>query len=68
LRPQLRGPGGAADGGIVGYPLDRLHEEVAFVAYYFHWPRETVLDLEHTERRKWVEEISKINRKISTGR
>jgi hypothetical protein len=26
---------------------------------------EDILDLEHKERHKWVEEISKINRKLS---
>lgn len=38
-----------------------LYEEVAFVAYHFHWPMETILNLEHAERRKWVSEISAIN-------
>ncbi len=48
-------------GGVVGYPLSALYEEVAFVAYHFHWPVETILNLEHAERRKWVGEISAIN-------
>ena len=52
-------------GGIVGYPLDRLHEEVAYLAYHFHWPREDILKLEHGERRRWVEEIAKINRRLN---
>jgi hypothetical protein len=47
------------------YPLDALYEEVAFIAYHFHWDYATVLHLEHPERRRWVEEISKINRKLS---
>ena len=34
-------------GGILGYPLPALYEEVAFVAYHFHWPPETILNLEH---------------------
>ena len=54
-------------GGVIGYPLDRLHEEVAFVAYHFHWPREEVLNLEHAERRTWVQQISSIHRKMSEG-
>ena len=65
---RIRRTGSGASGGIIGYPLDRLREEVAFIAYYFHWPRSMVLDLEHAERRQWVEEISKINRKLSGGR
>ncbi len=52
---------------MIGYPLDRLREEVAFIAYYFHWPRSTVLELEHAERRQWVEEISRINRKLGAA-
>jgi hypothetical protein len=64
LRTPLQGGGHCTGGGIVGYPLDRLREEVAFIAYYFHWPADVVLDLEHTERRQWVDEISKINRKV----
>jgi hypothetical protein len=52
---------------VIGYPLDRLHEEVAFVAYHFHWPREEVLSLEHAERRTWVQQISSIHRKMNEG-
>lgn len=49
----------------MGYPLDRLYEEVAYIAYYFHWPMEQVLEMEHGERQRWVEEIAKINRRLS---
>ena len=37
VQPRLRG-GGRRRGGVLGYPLERLHEEVAFIAYHFHWP------------------------------
>jgi hypothetical protein len=47
-------------GGIIGYPLDRIYEEVAYIAYHFHWPHEQLLDLEHRDRRRWVEEIAKM--------
>lgn len=40
-------------------------EEVAFVAYHFHWPMSDILELEHADRRRWVEEISSINRRVS---
>jgi hypothetical protein len=56
--------GGNATGGIAGYPLDQLHEEVAFIVYYFHWPLQDVMDLEHPDRRRWVEEISAINQRL----
>ncbi len=48
--------------------MERLHEEVAYIAYHFHWPLERILDLEHADRRRWVEEIAKINRQLSAGR
>jgi hypothetical protein len=57
---QLR-DGDGLRGGVVGYPLSALYEEVAFVAYHFHWPVETILNLEHADRRRWVGEISAIN-------
>jgi hypothetical protein len=59
--------GGDLRGGVIGYPLDQAHREVAFVAYHFHWPHDDIMNLEHGERRKWVAEISDINRRISAG-
>lgn len=49
----------------MGYPLDQLHREVAFVAYHFHWPHDQVMHLEHADRRRWVSEISAINQQIN---
>jgi hypothetical protein len=51
----------------VTYAVDRLHEEVAYVAYHFHWPREVILDLPHAERQRWVREIARINTRINEG-
>ena len=51
---------------MTGYPLDRLYEEVAFIAYHFHWSFAEIMNLEHRERRRWCEEISKINHKLSS--
>lgn len=50
---------------MTGYPLDRLYEEVAYVSYHLHWSYEQVMQLEHHERRQWVAEIAKINRRIN---
>ena len=44
------------------YAADRLFEEVAYVAYYLHWPLDSILDLEHPSRRRFIEEIGSINR------
>jgi hypothetical protein len=48
-----------------GYPLDRIYEEVAFIAYHFKWSHEEIMNMEHRERRRWCEEISKINGKLN---
>jgi hypothetical protein len=52
---------------MIGYPLEALFEEVAFLAYHFHWPHDEVMALEHADRRRWVTEISNINRRMNTG-
>jgi hypothetical protein len=52
----------------LGYPLAELYEEVAYIAYHFHWPMDQVLALEHGERRRWVEEVAKINRRLMGAR
>ncbi|HEY3079334.1 MAG TPA: DUF6760 family protein [Chloroflexota bacterium] len=64
LRARVPAGSGAWRGGTLGYPLDRLHEEVAYIAYHFHWPLEAVLALEHADRRRWVAEIAQINRRL----
>ena len=50
---------------MMGYPLDLLSGEVAYIAYHFHWPYDQIMSLEHRDRRQWVDEIAKINRKIN---
>jgi hypothetical protein len=47
----------------VTYAPERLYEEVAYVAYHFHWSLDEILDLEHPLRRRFVEEIGRINRR-----
>ncbi|MFM7363629.1 MAG: DUF6760 family protein [Cuspidothrix sp.] len=41
-----------------------MYEEVAFIAYHFHWAQDDILNLEHNYRQRWVTEISKINQKL----
>ncbi|MEU6021955.1 MULTISPECIES: DUF6760 family protein [unclassified Micromonospora] len=50
------------------YAADRLYEEVAYVAYHFHWSRDEILDLRHDERRRYVKEIAAINNRVNEGR
>jgi hypothetical protein len=40
-------------------------EEVAFLAYYLHWPYDQITTLDHRERQRWVTEVSKINTRIN---
>jgi hypothetical protein len=47
------------------YAPDRLYEEVAYVAFHFHWSLNEILDLEHMTRRRYVAEIAAINRRLS---
>jgi hypothetical protein len=50
---------------MMGYPLDGLFEEVAYLSYYFHWPYDQIMGLEHRERQRWVAELAKINQKLN---
>ncbi|MFC5802913.1 DUF6760 family protein [Streptomyces formicae] len=50
------------------YPPDRLRQEVAFIAYHFHWSLGDVLGLSHVERIGWVREINGINTRSGEGR
>jgi hypothetical protein len=47
------------------YATNRLYEEVSYVAYHFHWSLEEILDLEHPVRRRFAEEIGRINRRMA---
>lgn len=49
------------------YATDRLYEEVAYVAYHFHWSLDEILEMEHPLRRRFVEEIGRINVRLSDG-
>jgi transcriptional antiterminator len=52
----------------VTYATDRLHEEIAYVAYHFHWSWEEILDMEHPDRQRFVAEIARINTRMSESR
>ena len=38
------------------------------MAYHFHWPPETIVNLEHRDRLRWVKEISAINERMNSDR
>jgi hypothetical protein len=43
---------------------EQLLAETARLAYHLHWPLDTILDLEHPDRRRFLTEAEA----ISTGR
>jgi hypothetical protein len=47
------------------YSIDRIYEEMAYIAYYFHWSYSELLEMDHLERQRWCREISKIIEKIN---
>ena len=49
------------------YAADALYEQVAYVAYHFHWSLDEILDLEHPTRKRFTDEIATINRRLSRG-
>jgi hypothetical protein len=49
----------------VTYAAERIWEEVAYVAYYLHWPLDQILDLEHPVRERVIGEVGKIHRQLS---
>lgn len=49
------------------YATDRLLQEVAYVAYHFHWALDEILEMEHPLRRRFVEEIGRINTRLTSG-
>ncbi|MBM4319853.1 MAG: hypothetical protein FJ125_07800 [Deltaproteobacteria bacterium] len=69
MQAQLRGGhGDGLCGGVISYPLDKLYQEVAYIAYHFHWSLDDVLEMEHKERQIWIREISAINKEINASR
>jgi hypothetical protein len=58
----------AAARDIALYPREQLHQELAYIAYHFHWSPDDVLDMEHAERHIWLAEIARINREINDSR
>ena len=46
------------------YATNRLQEEIAYVAYHFHWSLGEILDLEHPTRRRFVDEIARMNQRL----
>ena len=52
---------------MIVYPLYRLYQEMAYVAYHFHWPYGEIMQMDHRERQRWVDEIADINTRLNNG-
>jgi hypothetical protein len=42
--------------------LEELLAETAELAHHFHWPLDAILDLEHGDRRRFLEEARELSR------
>ena len=51
----------------LGLDTGGLYPEVAAVAYHFHWSRRECMDMSRRERRRWLDEIERINKAITKG-
>jgi len=50
---------------VIVYPLARLYEEIAYLAYHLHWPYEELLHMEHAERQRWLDQVAAINQRLN---
>ena len=45
---------------MIVYPLDRLYEEIAYIAHHWHWSYDQIMLMDHSERRGWVDQIADV--------
>lgn len=57
--------GGDPPRRITLYPQDRLYEEMAYIAYHFHWSYAEIMQMDHRERQLWIDEIVDINTRLN---
>ncbi|MGW5119677.1 DUF6760 family protein [Streptomyces noursei] len=43
------------------YAATDLRSEIAYIAYHFHWSHNELLDMDHVQRRTYIQSISDIN-------
>jgi hypothetical protein len=51
----------------LSYPSEQLFQEVAYLAYYFHWSHAEIMEMNHFERLVWVNELANINKTLNEG-
>ena len=52
---------------MIVYPLDRLYDEMAYLAYHFHWPYGEIMQMDHRERQRWIDEVIAINTRLNSA-
>ena len=60
VRGRPHGDRGRAPGGMTRPSPEELLAETARLAHHFHWPLDTILDLEHPDRRRFLREADAI--------
>jgi hypothetical protein len=51
----------------VTYPVERLWDEIGYVAFHFHWSLDDLLDLDHANRSRFVRQIEHLARADRTS-
>ena len=46
------------------YATDELWQEVSYLAYHLHWELDRLLDLEHGDRIRLLEEVGSLNERV----
>jgi len=49
------------------YPSEQLLEEVAYLAYHFHWSHDQIMTMEHRDRQQWVAQVAQINQRLNNS-
>ena len=47
--------------------MDELWGEISYLAYHLHWELGTLMGLEHRDRLRLVDEVSKLNERALQG-
>jgi hypothetical protein len=52
---------------MLRYPVEVLWQEIAYLAYHLHWRLDDLLDLEHGDRVRLLEEVGGLNERFWQG-
>ncbi len=67
LEPGTPFPHGVRGGGLGHYAQDELWQEIAYLAYHLHWDLDRLLDLEHGDRIRLLQEVGGLNERAWQG-